>query len=95
MAEQVKAAEMRWSRHYCYCFEEAVGSNPATPTAKHLVRAVCDQVAKALGDELRDYRILFTWVQPCLGAFSAVHDGGHLPVAASGTETRPTTVTPS
>jgi len=27
--------------------------------------SVCDQVAMALGDELRDYRILFTWVQPC------------------------------
>jgi len=36
MAEPVKAAEMRWSGHYCCCFgdEEAVGSNPATPTLK-------------------------------------------------------------
>jgi hypothetical protein len=44
----------------------------------------------ALGDELRDYRILFRWCIPAVGAMSAVHGGGHLPVAASGTETRPT-----
>jgi len=45
-----------------------------------------------LGDELRDYRILFTWRIPAIEALSAVHDGGRLPVTASGTETRSTTV---
>jgi len=48
-----------------------------------------------LGDQLRDYRILFKWCISAVEAFSAVHDGGRLPVAASGTETRPTTVMPS
>jgi hypothetical protein len=38
-----------------------------------------------LSDELRDYRILFI---PAIEALSAVDDGGRLPVAASGTETR-------
>jgi hypothetical protein len=36
----------------------------------------------ALGDELRDYRIVFKWCIPVVEAFSAVHGGGRLPVAA-------------
>jgi hypothetical protein len=74
MSEQGEPAEMRWSGHYGYCFgdEEAVGSNPATLTAKHQVRVLCDRVAMASGDELRDYRILFRWCIPAVGAFSTV-----------------------
>jgi hypothetical protein len=65
-----------------------VGSNPATPTAKHQVRGLCDRVATVLGDELRDYRILVTGDIPAVEVLSAVHDGGRLPVAVSGTEAR-------
>jgi len=72
--------------------EEAVGSNPATPTAKRQVRGLCDRVAMVLGDELRDYRILFTWCMPAVEVLSAVHDGGRLPVAVFGTEARRRTV---
>jgi hypothetical protein len=39
--------------------EEAVGSNPATPTAKHQVMGVHDRAVMASGDQLRDYGILF------------------------------------
>ena len=46
-------------------------------------------------DERRDYRILFRWCIPAVGAFSAIHGGDRLPVAASGTETRATAVMPS
>ena len=54
--------------------------------------AVCDRVAMASGDQLRDYRILFRWCIPAVGVLSAVHGGDRLPVASSGTETRPTTM---
>jgi hypothetical protein len=67
--------------------EEAVGSNPATPTPKRQVKAVRDRVAIASGDELRDYRILSGGASLPLRS-SAVPGGDHLPVAASGTETR-------
>jgi hypothetical protein len=74
--------------------EEAVGSNPATPTPKQQVKAVCDRCAIASGDQLRDYGILFRWCIPAVEAIS-VGDGDRAPVVASGTETKPKTVIPS
>ena len=72
--------------------DEAVGSNPATPTVKHQLRGCVRLSAMASGDQQRDYRILFRWCIPAVEVLSAVHDGDRLPVAASGTETRPTTM---
>jgi hypothetical protein len=55
---------------------------------------VCDQVAMASRDELRDYRIPFRWDVPAVEAFSRGSRWWSSAVAASGTETRPTTVMP-
>jgi hypothetical protein len=49
---------------------------------------VCDRVAMVLGDELRDYRILFRWCIPAVEAFSrfavVVICGLRLPVPRPG-----------
>src|SRR5437763_15576091 len=94
MSEQVKPAEMRWSGHYCYCFgtKRPWVQIPPPRQQNAWLEVVCDRGAIAVSDQLRDYRILFTWCTPAVEALSAVHDGGRLPVAASGTKTRSTTV---
>src|ERR1700710_264852 len=94
MSEQVKTAEMRWSTRRIHCFgtKRPWVQIPLPRQQNTSSEAMCDQVAMASGDQLRDYRILFRWCIPTIEVLSTVHGGDRLPVAASGTETRPTTM---
>jgi hypothetical protein len=80
MPEQVKAAETCWSGLCCYCFgtKRPWVQIPPPRQQNAWSEAVCDRGAIAASDQLRDYRNLFRWRIPAVGAVSAVDGGGRL-----------------
>jgi hypothetical protein len=94
MSEQVKTAEMRWSTRRLHCFgtKRPWVQIPPPRQQNTSSEAVCDQVAMTLGDQLRDYRILFRVVHPCRWSSLRLTVVIACRSRLRGTETRPTTM---